>query len=657
MSAPAVPQPACSFPDPDPTCPGTPLPGGSRCLEHATTLERDSYFANLHPEAPIDHRNTVISEFDVEQLRARLTRPGDHRIATETLLLDGATIKGPFAFDRLYSVGTASFQGTTFEGDAGFQNAVFRSDATFRRAAFQGEARFDKAVVEGDADFHAATFDKRASFWDVEFRRPVTLDRATFTGAANFFEARFTSTLTAASASFRDIAHFSRAKFTGAARFPLAKAAGDATFDGAVFSADVNLQQSTFKKAASFVGATFVGDVSVGGLTCADANFAKAVFEQRAVLGVLHCTGRLSLTDAHFQDRVTIQAAAAELDLRRARFDANANLQLRYATVRLDDIVLARLASIAFRTAPWDAAAEGPLTTARPDRHEKPRLESLAGVDCTLVQLADVDLTDCRFSGAFHLDQLSLRGDCTFGTPPPGRVRRVWTRTAVTTRCRFSPRSVLAEERNWRAGSGRWTGWNSGPGPDPAPAAGLSNPTPDDIVALYRQLRKGLEDGKNEPGAADFYYGEMEMRRHSPTSSRWERRLIGAYWAVSGYGIRAFRALVWLASAMALTVLLLALWGLPDATPKPRTTGVLPDTGRSITLVTDTPTDLTLPYGDRLTATRLVKALPVTFNSVVFRSSGQNLTTPGTAIEMGSRLIEPAFLALFVLALRNRVKR
>ena len=33
------------------------------------------------------------------------------------------------------------------------------------------------------------------------------------------------------------------------------------------------------------------------------------------------------------------------------------------------------------------------------------------------------------------------------------------------------------------------------------------------ITAIYRALRKGREDSKDEPGAVDFYYGEMEMRR------------------------------------------------------------------------------------------------------------------------------------------------
>jgi hypothetical protein len=59
---------------------------------------------------------------------------------------------------------------------------------------------------------------------------------------------------------------------------------------------------------------------------------------------------------------------------------------------------------------------------------------------------------------------------------------------------------------------------------------------------------------------------------------------------------------------------------------------------------------------DRFTGKRLEKALNVTLNSVVFRSSGQDLTTAGTYIEMTSRLVESALLALAVLAVRGRIE-
>ncbi|MFB7598955.1 hypothetical protein ACFC02_30500, partial [Streptomyces sp. NPDC056160] len=52
-----------------------------------------------------------------------------------------------------------------------------------------------------------------------------------------------------------------------------------------------------------------------------------------------------------------------------------------------------------------------------------------------------------------------------------------------------------------------------------------------------------------------------------------------------------------------------------------------------------------------------IRALNVTLNSVVFRSSGQELTTSGTYIEMTSRLLEPTLLALAALAVRGRIKR
>ncbi|HTD58661.1 MAG TPA: hypothetical protein VK672_07175 [Solirubrobacteraceae bacterium] len=34
-------------------------------------------------------------------------------------------------------------------------------------------------------------------------------------------------------------------------------------------------------------------------------------------------------------------------------------------------------------------------------------------------------------------------------------------------------------------------------------------PNAGQVAAVYRALRKGLEDNRDEPGAADFYYGEQ----------------------------------------------------------------------------------------------------------------------------------------------------
>lgn len=64
-------------------------------------------------------------------------------------------------------------------------------------------------------------------------------------------------------------------------------------------------------------------------------------------------------------------------------------------------------------------------------------------------------------------------------------------------------------------------------------------PLPRSIGSIYRALRRRPEDSKDEPGAADFYSGGMEMRR----AARPERIILWLYRLVSGYGLRASRAL------------------------------------------------------------------------------------------------------------------
>ncbi|GAA2652912.1 hypothetical protein [Streptomyces vastus] len=271
------------------------------------------------------------------------------------------------------------------------------------------------------------------------------------------------------------------------------------------------------------------------------------------------------------------------------------------------------------------------------------RVASLSGVDAAHLVLTDVDLSDCRFTGTFHLDQLRLEGRCTFAPAPVGLHRR------GVLPIRWTPRRTLAEEHHWRAATGAT-------GRTPAP----SDSHPAELPALapvYRQLRKSLEDAKNEPDAADFYYGEMEMRRNDGGRPRAERALLTLYWAVSGYGLRASRALGWLLGAMAAAVLVMMLWSVPEHDPKPATAGHL--TGRDISLTTDKPTPVNPsgPLHTRLTSERWEKSLRIVVNSVVFRSFGQDLTTTGTYTEMASRLTEPVLLGLAALAIRGRIKR
>jgi hypothetical protein len=317
---------------------------------------------------------------------------------------------------------------------------------------------------------------------------------------------------------------------------------------------------------------------------------------------------------------------------------------LRHAAVDLSDAVIQYPLSVTARPRPFDLTrrrrlAEPSLTDARV------RVVSLRGVDAAQLVLNGVDLTDCLFAGTVHLDQLRLEGRYPLAFSPAGlRWHGVWP-------TRWTPRRTLAEEQHWRAGRPRGAeGWT----PAPPQEAVLA---PAELAPVYRALRKSFEDSKHEPGAADFYYGEMEMRRHADDIPRGERYLLIAYWALSGYGMRASRAFGWLFVAMTATVLVMMLWGLPRQDPTTQSTGSL--VGRTITMTTESPDPVNPdgPYDERLSGERFDKSLRVVVNSVIFRSSGQDLTTTGTYTEMTSRLAEPVLLGLGLLAIRGRIKR
>ncbi|MFI0192019.1 pentapeptide repeat-containing protein, partial [Streptomyces sp. NPDC017082] len=421
------------------------------------------------------------------------------------------------------------------------------------------------------------------------------------------------------------------------ARFGDARFSGDAQFDNARFSGD-----------AVFAGARFSGD----------ARFAGARFEGVPMFGPLVCAGMVVLSGALFGRPVTLEIAARAVVAERTRWESTATIRLRYATVDLSHAVPSNPVAVTAAAAPFVKPDGGALDEQALTGSADVRLTSVQGVDAAHLVLTDIDLTDCLFSGAFHLDQIRLEGRTTFADAPTS-----WHRRGIRP-IRFTRRRVLAEEHHWRAHTAGQPALPGGaaadprlwrPGPHHADPA--RTPGPEGIAALYRHLRKAFEDGKNEPGAADFYYGECEMRRYDATgTTKGERRLLWAYWLLSGYGQRASRAFTWLLAAMTLTVLLLMGVGLPTHDPDLATSGTL--NGSRISLNTSTQ-DPALHGGwpKRMTWGRAEKATRVAINSVVFRSSGQNLTAVGTYIEMASRLLEPTLLALGVLAIRGRIKR
>ncbi|MFI2370770.1 pentapeptide repeat-containing protein [Streptomyces sp. NPDC018833] len=453
-------------------------------------------------------------------------------------------------------------------------------------------------------------------------------------GAAQFESATFSDDTCFDSVTFTGIVSFESAAFGGVASFESVSFGGDALFAGVAFARDVWFDAAGFRGNVSFGAATVDGD----------AGFDEATFDRAAMVGPLVCAGQVTLAGTVFGGPVTIALAARRVVCRRTRWSSTAALEVRYATVDFAHAVFEYPLSISAAADPFllpdgrgvDESAlaqgSGPVV----------RISSLRGVDAAHLVLADVDLSRCLLTGTVHLDQLRLEGTCTFAEVPP---RRRWRPV------RFTARRTLAEEQHWRAAHRSPTrGWD-------VAVFGAGDARPASLAPVYRQLRKSFEDSKNEPGAADFYYGEMEMRRHDPGTPRAERGLLNVYWAVSGYGLRALRAMSWLGLTILATLLVMMLWGLPKDDPKPVSKGRV--TGQEISLTNDTPKPVNPDSGylDRLSSDRFERSLRVVVNSVIFRSSGQNLTTTGTYTEMLARLTEPVLLGLAVLAVRGRVKR
>ncbi|WP_331724264.1 pentapeptide repeat-containing protein (plasmid) [Streptomyces longwoodensis] len=658
-------------------CRGIHVPGHTACLAHLAGTDRNAYLASLTPGASIDHRGTTFTESLLNDLLDALRDPMAGAARLGDAGFGSATFKGDAGFGSATFEGTALFVSATFEGSAWFESATFKGDAAFMSAAFEGTAGFISATFEGAAGFESATFEGHAAFGSAifggyagfgsaSFKSHGGFQLATFKGEAGFQLATFEDYALFELVTFKDSADFSSATFKRDVEFGSITCKGHAFFGAATFKGRVGFGLASFEDRAWFASATFEGPAWFGSTTFKkragfgsaafkdssgfeattfrdDAWFESATFMKADQLGPLTCAGQVVFSGAVFGGPVTLSFAARRLECRRTRWSSTAEIRLRYATVDFAHAVFEYPLTIAAEPDPFVLSNGRSLAENFVPSAYDPgvRMASLRGVDAAHLVLSDLDLSECLFTGTVHLDQLRLEGACTFDTAPSAVHWRRWLPV------RFTERRVLAEEHHWRASQlGAAPGW----------AHGTGRVGPLQLAPVYRALRKSFEDGKHEPGAADFYYGEMEMRRHADDIPSSERKLLTAYWALSGYGLRALRALVWLGAAMLVTILLLMAFGLAQDTPKQTATGTVPAGGGKVTfeIGTDDPEN---PTGDRFTGKRFEKALNVTLNSVVFRASGQDLTTAGTYIEMTSRLSEPVLLGLAVLAVRNRVKR
>jgi hypothetical protein len=387
----------------------------------------------------------------------------------------------------------------------------------------------------------------------------------------------------------------------------------------------VAFTNTTFTGLAQFARASFRGEVDFGSARFLDdAKFRRARFDRWWQFDPAQLTGKLALDWAVCEERLRIETPCKSASFDHAEFRAGADILLSTDDVSFMDTDF----------------AETSLVTGLGS--SVPRITSLKGAKVAKLTVSGADLTPCLFIGAFGLDEMEL-GRVEFAQPPTGWNwgfrRQRWTR-----------RQTLAEEHLWRQKAEH--GWDAGGGA--APAAG-------DVAGAYRALRKGLEDRKNEPGAADFYYGEMEMRRRSTgestlarAASAAERGLLWGYWAISGYALRASRVLLVLLIVIVVATAAFDMWGFQDRVrPYAARNQVHPE--REAAKLADFPPS----PGDVIGAWCSFEAWTYTAGTAtaVIGAPEAQLTQYGRAIRIVLRILGPVLIGLAVLSIRGRVKR
>jgi uncharacterized protein YjbI with pentapeptide repeats len=443
----------------------------------------------------------------------------------------------------------------------------YRFDAVdFRGAVFHGLMSFENAEF-GSATFSGATFAGPVSFSGAVFHGDARFDSVTFEGSVSFRKAVFEGEATFEHPPEEEEVQEwpEEVSFKRWADFRQARFEKNARFGGALFERRARFRSAVFEGDAAFTGATFTRARTIGPM-----EVAKELELDRVVFGA----------------PVRIRAAAGLVSCKGTQFQSLTTIDLFRGDIRFDE-----------------AAFAEPSTVTGRGSDPKPRVLSLHQTNVAHLTLADLDLRECSFLGVHNLDGLRFEGAidfCARGTP------------------RTIKRQAILDELELHERTSAWAGGAADK------RAAEERATAERIARAYRALRKGREDSKDAPGAADFYYGEMEMRRRAARGG--ERAILTLYWLVSGYGLRASRALI----ALAATVLVFAVafdsWGFdPDGA-----------FGKSLLFSTES-------------------------TSSLFRApeppGGAELTDAGHVLQMCLRLLGPLFFGLALLALRGRVKR
>jgi hypothetical protein len=454
--------------------------------------------------------------------------------------------------------------------------------------------------------FDGCCFYQSVDFSDVHFPYETTfggyfdMQPAEFRQSVNFSESQFGSEADGGRHLLRNLTFQEHVDFTGCTFY------GRVSFSGTRFEAPLRLVKVKVK--AGSADASKGQDRNDQFPTYPSMDLTDLSLPRGGELASIDVDGDLALKvkdlDADFE--ATDVRATGEVNISSTLSSRYVTAEVAGATVSYSRCQFARggvLTCSADRLSVVECDARQPLTIASLTGAAAVSIGTLDRTNAEHLLLSNIDLSTATFAGMINLDKLRIQGPLRLQRAPMALGRG---------------RQVIQDEINVRREhSSLWRRFR-------ASSDMPQTLSPQDVASLYRALRKNREDSKDEPGGADFYYGEMEMRRLAAPWTSVDRWLLTGYWLLSGYALRAWRALITLAGVFVVLAYFLCRHGFTLRAHR--------DYIESVLLLVQTSVGLS-------------------------RTSPPELTSIGSAIQIAIRIVGPALLALAVLALRGRVKR
>ena len=515
---------------------------------------------------------------------------------TERIAFNQGTLEGGMQFEKVESVGAVTLDSSTTRGPLRFIDCVFREDFTLVAATLAAPLMLTDCVFDGN----------------------MSLDGVTATELVVIEQSKIGSEMSLNAGTYSDVLKLSKLEAEAAVRLVEAALSGpllieDSTFTGPVSldglrsTAPVEVRDVNFEGAVSFHSGYYADTVLFHNVEFQrEVTFDSAMFSSRVVFRDVRFLGPVSFRRANFR---------GVLRFEHVRFDSAVDFDIGVNRLELVNTTLAVQASLVLGHAEVIIESSRFAAPVTIDSGSTSRVRSLAGTDATNLTLAEVDLGGCGLSDVYNLDKLRVEAAAFPEAPHRLRFSRQWPWVL-----KRSKRRIVIEEAVVRTRSTHSADWVTLLEGYTAPKRPVYA---NDVARVYRQLRKAREDAKDEPNAADFYYGEMEMRRRATPRLSAEGLILRLYWLTSGYGLRGLRSVACLVMLLLICATLMNRFGFADQH----------SWTASLVYVADAGTKL------------------------VGTSSSDRLTGWGVALQVLVRLASPVLLGLAILSVRGRTKR